>query len=59
MLHTIAREVYDHQQQKIYEKKTTPPNLPHPVSSEDGALFRMCGAEVARMMNVRANEKEA
>ena len=58
MLHTIAREVYDHQQQKIYEKKTTPPNLTLPASSEDGALFRMCGAEVSRMMNVRANEKK-
>lgn len=50
--------MYDHQQQQIYEKKSTPPSLLHQVTSEDDALFRMCGAEVARMMKVRVNEKK-
>ena len=57
MLHMIAREVYDHQQQQMYKRKTTTLSLPRQVTSEDDALFRMCGAEVARMMKVRVNEK--
>ena len=58
MLHTIAREVYDHQQQQIYTKKQTDPSTSQHVTSEDDALFRMCGAEVARMMKFRKDEKK-
>ena len=61
MLHTIAREVYDHQQQQIYEQKTTDPGSTSlqaqiAAKSNDDALLRMCGAEVARMIKSRKKE---
>ena len=55
MLHTIAWEIFGHHQQEVYNiKQTAVVSVPHPVApSPDDSLFRMCGAEVARMVNVR------
>ena len=56
MLHTIAREIFAHQQQEVYKvKQNSAVSESHPVMrpSPDDSLFRMCGAEVARMVNVR------
>ena len=55
MLHTIAREIFGHHQQEVYNiKQNAVVSVPHPVApSPDDYLFRMCGAEVARMVNVR------
>ena len=54
MLHTIAREIFAHHQQEVYEmKQNAVVSVPHPAPSPDDSLFRMCGAEVARMVNVR------
>ena len=59
MLHTIARGIFDHQQQQVYEHKHKPVvSVIHPAPSPDDSLFRMCGAEIARMIKVRKNEKE-
>ena len=58
MLHTIARRVFDHQQQQIYEIKQKPASSVLPAASPDDGLLRMCGAEVARMLKAKRKEKE-
>lgn len=59
MLHATARGIFDHQQQQVYEHKhKSVVSVAHPVPSPDDSLFRMCGAEIARMIKVRKNEKE-
>lgn len=57
MLHTIAREIFAHRKQEVYNiKQNAVVSVPHlvvPSPESDDSLFRMCGAEVARMVNVR------
>ena len=55
MLHTIAWEIFAHGQQEVYNiKQNAVISVPHVVApSPDNSLFRMCGAEVARMVDVR------
>ena len=54
MLHTIAREIFAHHQQEVYKmKQNAVVSVPHPEPSPDDSLFRMCGVEVARMVNIR------
>ena len=54
MLHTIAQEIFAHHQQEVYKmKQNAVVSVPHPAPSPDDSLFRMCGAEVARMVNIR------
>ena len=53
MLHTIAWEIFAHHQEVYKMKQNAVVSVPHPEPSPDDSLFRMCGAEVARMVNVR------
>ena len=51
-LHTIAWEIFAHHQQEVYNiKQNGVVSVLAP--SPDDSLFRMCGAEVARMVSVR------
>ena len=56
MLHVIAREIFTHQQQKVHKvKQNSAVSVSH-IQLQDCLpmiLFRMCGAAVARMLNVR------
>ena len=58
ILHTIASAVYNHQQQQFIHTQCheiAPSTLSLP--SSDDALYRMCGAEICRM--IRAKQKSA
>ena len=58
ILHTIAGAVYNHQQQKFIRTQCheTAPNTVS-LPSDDDALYRMCGAEICRM--IKARQKSA
>ena len=65
MLHQIAKEVYNSKQSQVLESKesqtvgdasTSGQNLSVPTQSSDDSLFRMCGAEIARMIRVKSEQ---
>ena len=63
MLHQIGKEVYNSKQMQVLESKQvlasadlSGHNPRTPVQSSDDSLFRMCGAEIARMIRVKTEQ---
>ena len=63
MLHQIGKEVYNSKQMQVLESKqilaSADPSGHNPhttVQSSDDSLFRMCGAEIARMIRVKTEQ---
>ena len=59
-LHQIAKQVYNSKQMQVLEFKQcqasadiSAHNPPLPAQSSDDSLFRMCGAEIARIIRVK------
>ena len=63
MLQQIAKQVYNSKQMQVLEFKqcqasadVSAHNPPLPAQSSDDSLFRMCGAEIARMIRVKTEQ---
>ena len=60
MLHQITKQVYNSQQMQVLESKQcqasahiSDHDTPLPTQSSGDSLFRMCGAEIGRMIRVK------
>ena len=59
VLHSIAKQVFNHQQERViaHKAESTPSSVTQPSPSPDDALLRMCGAEVARSLKSLKKER--
>ena len=53
MLHTIAKSLYNYQQQQVIDKQCPETATSASLPSCDDALYRTCGAEICRMLKSR------
>lgn len=62
VLHSIAKCVFNHQQERVISHKTSPLSStcqPSSLPSTDGALLCMCGAKIACSLKVLQKENSA